>query len=316
MESRRIVTGIVLAALVLSGYQPVRAEEYRIGPEDVLEISFWQEPSLNTTVRVGLDGKITLDIIGQLQAAGMTTRELEQEIVRRMSRFNQQISQAVVRVVQFNYNYVYVAGQVRQGGKMTFEAIPDLWTIINEAGGVTETGDLSRVTIIRGGKDAGKVEVVNVRAALARGELDKLPKIRRGDTIEIPRTPASVPSGDLVQTVERKDLVYAVGAVVQPGPISFEENLDILDAIAMAGGPAPDADLRRVTIVTKDGRYAQTLTVNLEEYVSSGRPGRYILRREDTFVIPRRTSPLGFGVGTVTALASVVTSLVFLLDRL
>ncbi|RME25212.1 MAG: hypothetical protein D6800_07865, partial [Candidatus Zixiibacteriota bacterium] len=126
-KSLAVVLGLCLIAAV-----GLRAEEYHIGSDDVLEISFWQDPSLNTQVRVGQDGKITLDIIGQIDVAGKTTRELAQEIVRKMSRFNQQISQAVVRVVQFNHNFVYVTGQVRGGGKLTFEEIPNLWNIINE----------------------------------------------------------------------------------------------------------------------------------------------------------------------------------------
>ena len=96
----------------------------------------------------------------EFQAAGKTTIELQNDIVRQMSRLNTRVSQAVVRVIDYQYQYVFVKGQVLNPGKLTFEEIPDLWTIINEAGGITETGDLTRVTIIRGGTDAGKIEAV------------------------------------------------------------------------------------------------------------------------------------------------------------
>ena len=64
-----IVNAVVVAAL-LSGlaFSQPEAAEYRIGSEDVLDVSFWQDPDLNVQVTVGLDGKITLDIIGQIEA--------------------------------------------------------------------------------------------------------------------------------------------------------------------------------------------------------------------------------------------------------
>ena len=81
----------------ISGYAQ---EPYVIGPEDVLEIRFWQDNNLDATVRVTQDGKIALDIIGEIKAGGLTTSALEREIIRQMSRYNSAISQAVVRVTE------------------------------------------------------------------------------------------------------------------------------------------------------------------------------------------------------------------------
>lgn len=256
------------------------AGEYKIGPEDVLEINFWQDPNLNSIVRVGRDGKTSLDIVGQIEAAGKTTSQLQTDIVRQISRLNKRISQAIVRVAEYNDHYVFVSGQVNDPGKKTFEKIPDLWTIINEAGGITEIGDLSRVTIIRGGEKAGQVEVVNVAEAIAGGNLDKLPRIGRQDTIEIPRTPAGLPSGELARQIERKNLFYVVGAVNNPSPIQFEESTDIFEALALAGGHTENADLKKVRIITKDGYYGQTLQFNLKRCSETGTLLRYIMGRE------------------------------------
>lgn len=293
------------------------AGEYKIGAEDMLEINFWQDPTLNSVVRVGRDGKISLDIVGQIEAAGKTTSQLQTDIVHQISRLNKRISQAVVRVVEYNYQYVFVSGQVNDPGKKTFEEIPDLWTIINEAGGITEIGDLSRVTIIRGGDEAGQVEVVNVAEAIAGGNLDKLPKIRRQDTVEIPRTPAGLPSGELARQIERKNLFYVVGAVNTPGPIQFEENTDILEALALAGGHTENANLKKVKIITKDGYYGQALRFNLKKYSETGALPRYIMRREDTFIIPAKGGAfLGINLATVATFVGVVASAILVYDRL
>lgn len=291
--------------------------EYVIGRDDLLDIRFWQKPQFNAVVKVDGDGKIALDILGQTDAAGKTITELQNDIVRLISRFDKDISQVVVRVVGYNYNFVYVTGQARDPGKKSFEEIPDLWTIINEAGGISELGDLSRVTIIRGGKDAGQIEYANVAEALATGDMSKLPKIRREDTIEIPRSPASIPQSTVVQPMTQKNFVYVVGAVNRPGPVEFQENTDILDVLALAGGPAPNADLKNTRLITKDGYYAQTLKVNLDKYAKDGRPARYVVRKEDTFVVPPKSGGfLGLSLGTVASVAGVATSVVILVTRL
>jgi polysaccharide export outer membrane protein len=303
--------------IFLSAFGYITAAEYKIGPKDVLEVSFWQDPQLNATVRVGLDGKITLDIIGQIEAAGKTTEELQSDIVRNISRLNKNISQAVVRVIAYNYNYVFVTGEVETPGKKTFEEIPDLWTIINESGGITEYADLSRVAIIRGGDHAGKVEIVNVRDAIASGNLKNLPKISRLDTIEIPRRLYGLTSSELTQPTEKKNVIYVVGAVNTPGPVEFEENVDFLEILALAGGPTPEANLKKVRVLTKDGSYGQSYQFNLQEYVETGRPARYILKNEDTFVIPQKRQ--GFfsgGISTWVAVIGGITSVVLLYELL
>lgn len=308
---------IVLTVLMLMYSGLMAAEDYRIGPGDLLEIRFWQDASLNVDVRVGQNGMISLDIIGEIKVADKTTLDLQNDIVREMSRLNTRISQAVVRVIDYQYQYVFVKGQVVTPGKLTFEEIPDLWTIINEAGGISDIGDLTRVTIIRGGRDAGRVEVVNVIEAIESGKLDALPRIRRQDTIEIPRTPAGIPSADISQQVSRKNVIYVIGAVTTPGPITFQENVDVMEALALAGGPTLDADLKKARVITKDGFYAQTIQVDLDKYSESGVPARYVMKKEDTFVLPyRRPGFLGVGLGTIAAVAGIITSAVIIYEAL
>ncbi|PWB67854.1 hypothetical protein C3F09_12740 [candidate division GN15 bacterium] len=311
--------GLLIFAVLLITAGSIIAKEYQIGPEDVLDVSFWQDPSLNAQVRVGQDGNITLGVIGQIQAAGKSTTELQDEIVRLMSRLNKNVSQAVVRVSQYNYNYVFVNGQVRSPGKRAFEEIPDIWTIINEAGGITETADLSRVTVIRGGTNAGRVEIINVSRALAEGKIDKLPQLERGDAIDVPSAPGNITGTSIAPEIEQKNQVYVLGAVNRPGPIAYVENTDFTDLLALAGGPTAGADLKHIKILTKDKYYSQSYQFNFESYAKSGRPARYIVRKEDTYVVPERRGGFfgtGLDVGTVAAAVGVVTSVYLLYDRL
>ena len=307
---------LVLALMVTVCVSTAAAEEYIIGPDDVLEISFWQYPTLNTKVRVAQDGKIAIDIIGQIDAADKTAEQLQSDIVRQISRLNKNISQAVVRVVEFNHRYIYVIGQVKTPGRMSFEEIPDLWTILNDAGGTTENADLTRVTIVRGGGDAGRIEVVNVREAIEKENLDKLPRVRREDTIEIPRMPAMVPAPELAQTSEKKNVIYVMGAVNNPGIIGYQDNMDVFEVLALAGGPSEAADLRRAHLVSKDGEYARTLTIDLERYAATGRPMRYIVQKEDAVIVPRRGAGTWGIVRSAATVAGVAGSIVLVYDRL
>ncbi|MBU0984347.1 MAG: polysaccharide biosynthesis/export family protein [candidate division Zixibacteria bacterium] len=310
-----ILGRLVLSLIVVApaGNLVFAADDYVIGAEDLLDISFFQDPGLNAVVKVGLNGKITLDVIGQIEAAGRTTDELQREIVRQMSRLNKDISQATVRVTEYHYNYVYVIGQVNGAGKRTFEEIPDLWTLINEAGGVGEQGDLSRVTIIRGGKDAGKIEVVDVGHALSTGQIDKLPRVRRTDTIEIPRTLGSTPSSDVVKQTEKKNVVYVVGAVVNPGPMTYEPGMDVVEVVALAGGPVAGADLTRTHLVKKDGPFAQTVRFDLVKYMNEGVPSRYIVQKEDVIIVSEhRPGFLSTNIGTVVAALGGVSTVVLI----
>ncbi|MEA3296670.1 MAG: polysaccharide biosynthesis/export family protein [candidate division Zixibacteria bacterium] len=316
MKRIMVVIVIVATVLVIAGGH-ISASDYRIGPEDVLEISFWQDTDLNSVVRVGLDGRISVDIAGEIMAAGKTTEELQGEIVRKISRLNTRISQSVVRVIEFNYQHVFVTGHVNEPGKKTFEEIPDLLTIISEAGWITEVGDLSRVTIIRGGEKAGQVEVVDVADAIADSALERLPQIKRQDAIDIPSTPAGIPGVDLGRQQDGENVVYVIGAVNTPGPIRFNSNLDILEAMSKANGPTDNADLEKVRVITKDGYYGQSIQLDLNKYTKTGTPARYILYKEDIFIVPtRREGFLRENTGTIVAILGAVTSAMLIYETL
>ncbi len=293
------------------------AATYKIGSEDVLEIRFWQDPTLNAQVRVRDDGKIAIDIIGELQASGLSESELEKEIVRRISRINPQISQATLRVLQYNSRKVFVFGEVQDPGKYTFESIPDLWALINEAGGATDVGDLSRVRIIRGGSNQGQVEIVDVSGMISRGEANKLPSIESGDTIELLRTFGGVVRPRVSGNIGLKNLYYIIGEVNTPGTHALEPNIDLLDAIALAGGPTGAANLKKVRVVSKDGDYSQVVTIDIEGYTKTGQPARYLIRPEDTIVLPTRNGGfLGLGrASDFVALATGLSSLFLILNR-
>lgn len=308
---------LFLFSVILISTSAFAQQPYIIGSEDILEIRFWQDNNLDVLVRVTNDGRVSLDIIGEISAAGQTTVQLEREIIRQMSRYNSAISQVVVQVTEYNNQKVFISGQIQVSGKFTFEVIPDLWTIINEAGGVTEFGDLERVLIIRGGKNAGKVETVNVRALVATGRLNELPAIYSGDTIEIPRTPAGLPASILSQSQDLRNLFYVMGEVNMPGAITLEKNIDILDAIALAGGATPDANLGKAKIITKVGMGTQIKRVNLKKYTDEAIAGRVFIMPEDVIILPRKGGGfLGMGITEWMTVVGGISTFLLMADAL
>ncbi len=296
--------------------------DYEIGVDDIIQVSFWQDPGLNEQVTVKSDGKITLSVIGDITAAGLTTSELSRKIVEQVSRFNRDITQAAVTVLQYGSQTVFVQGEVMSPGRYAREIIPDIWTIIKEMGGASPTGDLSRVQLIRGGTvNPGKVITVNVLDAVADQDFSKLPKVYPHDIIRVPATVGAVASAEIPQSsVARQNVYYVLGAVSRPGPYPLQDGMDLLEAIALAGGSLPDANLKEVTIRDKSGNYSSIYKVNLEKQLESGSPQRYILSQENAVVVPRRGGGvLGVGfsvIRDVLALAGTITSTFLLIDRL
>jgi polysaccharide biosynthesis/export protein len=317
-NSLRFVT--VSLILLLAGLAAFvsAADEYIIGPEDVVKISFWQAPELDQEATVRQDGKITVSIIGEITAAGMTCRELASQIESNISLYNKKISQATVTVIGFNSQKVFVSGQVVTPGKKTFEVIPDLWTVIKEAGGATETGDLTRVTVIRSKESGGEVITVNVLEAISSGNLENLPKLNSGDTVEIPKTAGGAPGRQLAnEYVGGKNLIYVLGEVRTPGAQAYEQGTDLLDAIGGAGGMTAGADAEHVRIISKTGGGTSVTKVNMKKYQRDGQARRVVVKQEDTIIIGAKKGSLlsWTQLRDFAAVAGTVVSFIYLIDR-
>lgn len=266
MFASRITKVFILILLGLQ-YAVALAEEaeYTIGPEDELTISFWQEPQLNTNVRVGQDGRIVLPVVGSITADGLTPSQLGRKIVDKISIYNKSITQCSVVILHYGSNKLYITGQVRQPGKKTFEVIPNLWDAILEAGGPTEDAGLSNVTIIRGGFEKGKRIVIDLAQVLNDGDLSKLPTLYKGDTIFVPANPSSNPTARMASPLAQQSTIYVYGAVVRPGNYTISSNMSLIEALALAGGFTEQADISQIRVISNTGVTPVVTLVNLKD---------------------------------------------------
>jgi len=146
--------------------------DYRLGPEDLVEVFVWKEPDLTTTVAVRPDGRISLPLTNELQASGQTVTELQGEITKRLARF---ISSPVVNVMvkEVKSPKISVLGEVKKPDVYKMLQKLSVLDAIAMAGGFTEFAKPEKVVVMRSGSGAVQRIPVNVKKLLknGRGEL-------------------------------------------------------------------------------------------------------------------------------------------------
>jgi polysaccharide export outer membrane protein len=123
--------------------------EYRIGAQDLLEISVFQVPDLNRAVRVNSNGLVSLPLIGQMTAGGKTVQELEAEIASKLEQGYLQSPQVTVFVKEFTSQRVTVEGAVRKPGIYPLTGRTSLLQTIALAEGVTDLANLDGIVVFR-----------------------------------------------------------------------------------------------------------------------------------------------------------------------
>jgi len=129
--------------------------EYRLGPDDVIEVSVYLEKELGGTVPVRPDGKISIPLIGELPASGKTATQLQQEITDKYTQF---IASPAVTVVvkEVNSPKVSVLGEVKNPGVYKIKDRATLLDAIAMAGGLTEFAKKDKITVIRVDPSSGE----------------------------------------------------------------------------------------------------------------------------------------------------------------
>jgi polysaccharide export outer membrane protein len=161
--------------------QQVEQDRYLIGPEDILEISVWKNADLSRVVIVRPDGRISLPLIGDVQAAGRTPDELRQDIVKKLQEYQETVVASVI-VQEVNSYRIFMLGEIRSPGPYTLKRKTSILQAISHAGGFTEFASKNKIILIREGERI-KVSFDN----LVKGKSDDSELIlRSGDTIFVP----------------------------------------------------------------------------------------------------------------------------------
>jgi len=123
-------------------------QEYHIGPQDMLQIDVWKEPEITRTVPVRPDGKISLPLLNDVQAAGLTAMQLSANIREGLAKYLTNPQVAVI-VTQINSQRVFVNGEVAKAGAMPLLPGMTVLQALSSAGGFTQFAKVKGIYILR-----------------------------------------------------------------------------------------------------------------------------------------------------------------------
>ena len=166
--------------------KPATADpNYVIGSEDVLDVSVWKEPDLSRTVPVRPDGKISLPLLNDVQAAGLTPLQLAAAITTSLNKFvtNPQVT---VIISQINSQRFYLLGEVTRPG--AYSLIPGMTVLqaLSNAGGFTPYANSKKIYLLR--EENGKQQKLsfNYKDVIAGKRTEQNIVLKTGDTIIVP----------------------------------------------------------------------------------------------------------------------------------
>jgi len=158
---------------------------YIIGAQDVLDISVWKEPDLTRSVPVRPDGKISLPLLNDVQAAGLTPMKLSEEITAGLKKFVTD-PQVTVIVSAINSQRIYILGEVARAG--AYPLLPGMTVLqaLSSAGGFTQFASLKKIYILREENGKEQKYPFNYKEVVAGRHAEENILMKAGDTVVVP----------------------------------------------------------------------------------------------------------------------------------
>ena len=284
---------------------PTNAGSYVLGPEDQITVQVFAANDIpNKPLQIDNDGTVTLPMIGQVHAAGLTVEQLQDNLVTAYKKYFKD-PQVAVQVNDFRSQPVSVAGNVIKPGVVQLRGNRNLMEVIGQAGGLqADAGDSVMITRnlsegqvpVSGAftDPTGKYSVahINIRSVMSGKNPEANIQIKPHDVI----------------TVSRARLVYVLGNVARPGGYVMTENetMSLTQAIALAGGWNKTAALSAARILRADGGPTrQQISANVKKIMENKAPDLQ-MRPDDILYVPNsmgkvigaRGAEQGVNVGT------------------
>jgi len=160
--------------------------EYVIGAEDVLDISVWKEPDVSRVVPVRPDGKISLPLLNDVQAAGLTPMQLAMSVTERLRKFMQVEPQVTVIVTAINSRRIHIVGEVGRAG--TYPMLPNMTVLqaLSGAGGFTQFAKQKNIYVLRNENGKQVKFPFNYKDVIKGKRPEQDIVLKPGDTIVVP----------------------------------------------------------------------------------------------------------------------------------
>jgi polysaccharide biosynthesis/export protein len=160
-------------------------DDYVIGPEDVLSIVYWRDKDMTTDVAVRPDGKISLPLLNDVQAAGLTPVQLRDNLTEVSKKYFEDPNVSIV-VKQMNSRKVFITGQVNKPGPYPLVAPTTVLQLISMAGGLQEYADSKKIIIVRNENGRPVSFPFNYKDVASRKNLGQNILLKPGDTVIVP----------------------------------------------------------------------------------------------------------------------------------
>jgi polysaccharide export outer membrane protein len=277
--------GVMSPCFLLAGSQ-LTLDTYRLQPEDVISISVFGEPDMTVqSVPIGLDGRVSIPLLGFVDAAGKTLMELQNYIRTELINRGFFVDPIVtVNILAFRPIRARVVGVVAQPGQYDFRPGDRILDLLARAGGKLEDGsnraNLKRATLIR--KNSVEQIPINLEAMLDGQDLSQNYELQDGDVLNVPET--------------TENRVNILGLVNVPRQIVWRKGLTLADAMALAQGEVPyrgkvSGILIQRPIPGRPDEYFR-FSVDFTKYLSGKDPTQNILLMPgDLIYIPPNNNP-------------------------
>jgi polysaccharide biosynthesis/export protein len=283
---------------------------YVIGPEDVLAIDVFDVPELSKlTVEVSNDGNISVPLLGNVKAAGLTQQQLRDELAEQWGEKYLQHPQVMLTIQEFKSRPVSVVGAVAKPGEYYLTGRRSLVEVLAMAGGPANLGASAGKEVMverpEGFQDLPPVDGLTQTAPdKVSIELKKLLYSQDTD-LNIEVKPFDIVS------VSRAGVVYVVGAVNRPGGylLDNKDSVSVLEAVAMAQGIGLNAKAHEARIVRRSTNGSQTaVPIDLKK-VLAGKAPDVSLAANDILFVPNSTAK-AVGKQSIASAIGIVSGLV------
>ncbi|MBV9181610.1 MAG: polysaccharide biosynthesis/export family protein [Acidobacteria bacterium] len=286
------------------------AGDYRLGAEDLLEVSIFEASELNHVVRVSAGGEISLPLLGSVHAAGLTPRELEFVLEELLRRTYMKDPHVAVFVKEMQSHPVSVFGAVKKPGVFQIRGAKTLVEVLSLAEGLADdAGDnvvIMRHAVPGPSQTASQATPAAQPTAISMSQPGKEsqteppagPASAGGNSVDVnlksllesgdPKYNVLVYPGDLVK-VTRAGVVYVVGEVRKPGGFELKtnENISVVQALALAEGLTRTSAKSRAQIIRTDEitGQRQEIPLNLDK-ILGGKTSDPVLHAKDIVFVP------------------------------
>ena len=282
---------------------------YVLGPDDQIVIHAIDAPEISDKpFLIGMNGNVTLPLIGRVKAGGLTVERLETELNTRLKKYVKD-PQVSVTVAEFRSQPVSVFGAVTKPGVIQLRGRKTLYEVLSMAGGPNETAG-SRLTVTRR-RENGEIPLpgatIDPTGQFSTAELN-VQEILEGKN---PAANIEIKPNDTISVSEaNSNVIYVVGDVEHGGAFTLggRQKLSVLRAVSLAGGFGRTAKPEKARIIRGSPGEAkpQEIAVNIKQ-IFNGKAEDIVLLPQDVLVIPTSSRK----VFTTYAVPSVVSAAAF-----